>query len=249
MQAPVVIPFCFPGVPGVRCAFQTRMGGASKAPYDQGNYSLTVGDDPANVLATRAALKEQLGYEAVVELNQVHGTDILLDPPAMEYHEQGLAEADGSTTTRPGLALVIKTADCQPILLAHEDGKHVMALHSGWRGNRANYPALGVEVFCREYGLDPAEVWAVRGPSLGPTASEFVNYDQEWGPEFDTWHDPATRTVDLWRMTRDQLTSAGLKPEKVLSVDLCTHTMTDTFFSYRRERNSGRMAGLIWIER
>ncbi|MEW5774694.1 MAG: polyphenol oxidase family protein [Thermodesulfobacteriota bacterium] len=243
-----LIPFAFPGAPGVRCAFTTRSRGASAGPFGRGNLSFDVGDDPQAVMANRLALRERLGFREWRECRQVHGPDLAFDPEPGELLEGEEREGDGLATARPGLALCVKTADCQPVLLAHRSGKHVAALHVGWRGNVLNLPATGVARFCAAYKLDPADVYAVRGPSLGPGAAEFTNFEAEFGARFASWHDPATRTVNLWRLTHAQLLQAGLRHEHIFHLDLCTWELESEFFSYRREKVTGRMASVIWIE-
>ncbi len=252
-MAPVSwIPFAFPGVAGVGCAFTTRQGGAGQGPYAHGNLSLDVGDDPGHVAMNRRQLLDGLGLDRWLELEQVHGTDLVVDPPAVEHGSapdpSPARQGDGLATSRPGAALVIKTADCQPILLAHCSGKYVAALHCGWRGNREGFPVLGVERFCASYGFPAAEVLAVRGPSLSPAKSEFLGFEREFGPHFAAYFDPQTRTVDLWGLTRDQLLRAGLCRRNIFSLDLCTYSLAGHFFSYRREKQCGRQAGLVWIK-
>ena len=242
------LPFAFPGLPQVGCAFTTRMGGVSAAPFDRGNMSLDVGDFPERVTVNRRALKAELGFLHWQELNQRHGVEIVHDPTLTDIHTGGMHAADGQTTDRQGRALVIKTADCQPILLAHAEGKAVAALHVGWRGNVAGFPQLGVAAFCERYGFPADEVLAVRGPSLGPGSSEFVNFEGEFGDAYRPWFDESTDRVNLWALTRDQLIEAGLKPGNIFGIDLCTHAHSELFFSYRRERRSGRQVGLIWIK-
>lgn len=250
----ICIPFAFPGLPAIHCAFQTRLAAGQPldpshhSPYAFSSIGYNVGDAYDRVTANRAALQHTLPFASWSFVWQVHGTTMRFDPPATDTECSAIPEGDGMGTSEPGRALVIQTADCQPVLLAHADGKHVAALHVGWKGNRLGFPQSGVREFCAHYGLDPADVYAVRGPSLGPGKSEFVNYDQEWGPAFGAYFDPATRTVDLWRLTRDQLREAGLRPDRIFGLDLCTHTLKDWFFSYRRERPCGRQASLIWME-
>ena len=86
----------------------------------------------------------------------------------------------------------------------------------------------------------------MRGPSLGPQRSEFVNYDEEWGPDFANWFNARDKTMNLWRLTRDQLLEAGLPDEGIFGLDLCTASMPDSFFSYRRDGICGRQANVIW---
>ncbi len=255
--------FHFPGLPNVGCAFQTRSLPAPADPLTAdadplagGNISHSVGADPDGTVRSRRALTELLrpqGAAAWAELHQVHGNALHFDPPAVPFAaapaltDADLPEGDGLATDRPGLALCIKTADCQPILLAHQSGRQIAALHAGWRGNRCAFPADGARRFCEHYGLDPREVLAVRGPSLGPDNAQFVNFDQEWGPDYAPWLDAANHTMDLWSLTRRQLKDAGLLPRHIFGLDLCTMT-NPQFFSYRRQRRCGRQASLIWIK-
>ena len=232
------IPFAFPGLPNVGVAFTTAL---------TGNVSHAVGDDPRGVEASRAALRQELGFRSWHSLRQVHGVGMVFDAPASPVGEASSLEADGQATDKPGRALVVKTADCQPILLAHESGKYVAGLHVGWRGNVQEFPQLGVRAFCERYSLRPEELLAVRGPSLGPGASEFTNFELEFGERFRAFHDPATSSVNLWRLAQAQLEQAGLRPERIFGLDLCTFDLP-LFFSYRRDRNLGRQASLIWIK-
>jgi YfiH family protein len=217
-------------------------------PYSGGNISFDVGDDPRNVLKARKALRTALGFSQWSELKQVHGQEVVFDFEIKGVEEPGQIEADGQAADLPGRALVIKTADCQPILVAHKDGKHILALHAGWKGGVAGLPCEGVKRFCRNYGLDPAECLAVRGPSLSPVAAEFINFDAEFGRSYESYLDRTTMTVDLWSLTRDQLMLAGIPERGIFGIDLCTFSNPETFFSYRRKKIGGRQAALIWIE-
>lgn len=244
------IPYMFPGLPGVRCAFQTRVGGVSQGNYGGGNICFFTDDDKATA-ANRHALREALGVEALAELSQPHADAFVFEPEPTVLDAPSRVEADGQATSRPGLGLMIKTADCQPILLAHTGARHVAAIHAGWRGNRLDFPRTAVERFCAHYGLHPRDLMAVRGPSLGPAMAEFTNYAAEWGREwgrdFSPWFDARARTMDLWSLTRRQLTEAGLAPSRIFGLDMCTATMHDYFFSYRHDKRTGRQAGVIWI--
>ncbi|MGE4291098.1 MAG: polyphenol oxidase family protein [Desulfovibrio sp.] len=237
-------PYEFPEIPGIGFAFSSRRGGASQPPFGSANLSYDVGDDPDHVDENRACLQNRFRLKTLVDCTQVHGDTMRFDArPGMR------CEADGLTTTEPGIGLMIKTADCQPILLAHESGKYVAALHVGWRGNKIHFPTTGVRAFCEHYDLQPQELFAVRGPSLGPEHSEFQNFEQDFGPGFHRWYNPDEQTVNLWELSRHQLLEAGLLPERVQSLGLCTKSQPEDFFSYRRDKTTGRQAGLVWIKK
>ena len=233
-----LLPFAFPGLPFIRCVFTTRA---------TGNMSLYRADveneDSAAIKSTRANTLASLGQKGWTELKQVHGDRFLIDPPFTAIDANPLLEADGLATSRKSHVLCIKTADCQPILLAHPAG-YVAAVHAGWRGNVLAFPASAATTFCHAYNLEPSEVRAVRGPSLG--YAEFTNFDREWPATFSPWYDPKTQCMDLWALTRSQLQDAGLKPEHIYGLDMCTYSLNATFFSHRK-KDTGRQAGLIWM--
>lgn len=252
------IHFQFPGLARVHCIFQKRSGISSGAPGEggnlDGNISFLAEDDPERVLAAREELFARLrehGLESWAECRQVHGDRIILNPypTGLDARPENLPEADGMLCMRPGLGLMIKTADCQPVLLAHKSGQWIMALHVGWRGNRIGFPFSAVERLCAAARLAPQDIFAVRGPSLGPAKSEFVNFEKEWGEEFRPWLNEKNKCVNLWELTRHQLGQAGTPDKNIYEIDICTGLNSGEFFSYRVNRLTGRQASLIWMEK
>ncbi len=252
MAAIAFFPFEFADIPGVKCAFTSRRGGVSEPPHDSSNLSFEVGDDAEAVKQNRRLIHDRLELNGWCECKQIHGDVMHFDPAPMEPEIVAGIEGDGMATTATGVGLVVKTADCQPVLIAHRSGKHVAGFHVGWRGNKIKFLISGIQRFCEQYDLDPQDLYAVRGPSLGPDAAEFVNFDTDFGPGFKQYFDSATKMVNLWRMTRDQLMEVGLPEKQIFGMDLCTMGQDDTFFSYRRAcaapvKETGRQCGIIWI--
>lgn len=247
-MAVTCIPFVFPGVPNVRCAFQTRTGGVSVGPWAGGNIGYGVGDNPEHVAANREDLRLTLGLDTLVDVHQVHGVTTIMEPdPAQSTREDFTpVHADGMATSMARKGLLVKSADCQPILLAHESGRFVAGIHAGWQGNRQSYPQVAVKDLCSHFNVAPESLLAVRGPSLGPASAEFVNFNSEWGPDFARWYSNHNRTMDLWLLARDQLLEAGLLPQRIFSLDLCTASL-DIFYSYRRDKITGRQGSIIYM--
>lgn len=237
-QMPGIIPFRFPGVSGVECYFTTGV---------YGNISLDAGLAGEEDKHRRMVLSELLGFAAWTEMRQIHSDILKVNPDATPFDASSAFEGDGCCTDRPGQAMLSKAADCQQILFAHVSGKYVAALHVGWKGNAVNFPASGLRNFCAAYGIRPEDVLAVRGPSLGPKAAEFINFEQEWPAEAAKWFDRSNRCMDLWRMTKEQLIEAGLKPENIFGLDLCTYSLPELLFSFRRG-SIGRQGALIFIK-
>ncbi len=252
------IPFRFPHIPKVACAFQMRQTiGMShieiaQNPLAYGNISLDITGDcmPLHQEArvNRHHITKVLSLHDWAEALQVHGDILLFEPNAQSPDTASTIQGDGLATSRVGRGLMIKTADCQPVLIAHKSGKYIAAFHVGWRGNRIEFLQNGIGAFCEHYKLHAQDLMAVRGPSLGPHAAQFTNFDSEWGDDFAQWFSAREQTMDLWQLTRDQLTMAGLMPQHIYGLDLCTLSLPQAFFSYRRERLTGRQASFIWIE-
>ncbi|MBQ7457118.1 MAG: laccase domain-containing protein [Desulfovibrio sp.] len=235
--------FQFPTLPHIHCCFTLKQPVEGDV-FGFGNLSYDVSDDPKRVDAARACLLAQEkahGLKALVEVHQVHGESLLFDPVG----DCATQCADGLATREAGLGLLIKTADCQAILFTDRVGSCLMALHVGWRANRSGFIKKAVLALTQRYGVQPKDLLAVRGPSLSPLNAEFVHFDQEWGASFAPWFDPATKTMDLWGLTRAQLVDAGLLPRHIFGIDLCTMGNPHCY-SYRREKQCGRQGGIIW---
>ncbi|SOB58682.1 Multicopper polyphenol oxidase [Pseudodesulfovibrio profundus] len=253
MASIAFFPFEFVGIHNVGIAFTSRRGGVSEPPHDSANLSFDVNDDPAKVAENRRYINDRFGLTGWCECKQVHGDILHVDPSPISTSEPATLEGDGMATATPGHGLIVKTADCQPIMLAHRSGRYVAGLHAGWRGNKINFPGSGVRAFCDAYDLKPEDVFAVRGPSLSPAAAEFVNFESDFGPGFEAYFNAEANRADLWQMTRDQLMDAGVPEKQIFGIDLCTMGMDETFFSYRKAcaspvRDTGRQAGIIWIK-
>ena len=97
------------------------------------------------------------------------------------------------------------------------------------------------------YGCRPAELYAAISPSLGPCCAEFRNFRREFPPEL--WrYEVRPHYFDLWQLSRDQLQAAGLKPENIEVAGLCTRCRGAEFFSYRRDKITGRQGTVIALK-
>lgn len=223
----------------------SRHGGASEPPYHSRNIGLHVGDDEARVLRNRALLKEELGLARLVSAKQVHGDSILnvnwLPDADVEY-----ADHDALMTNIPDLGLMIQQADCQAVMLYDPEHGAVANIHSGWRGSVQNIIAKTVAAMTAVYGTRPAALHAAISPSLGPCCGEFVNYQQELPPAFHAYQ-PQPNHFDFWAISRDQLRDCGVMIEHIEIAGCCT-VCNGNYFSYRREKVTGRFASVIGIK-
>lgn len=232
--------FQFPDMDNISCAFTL----SKKKDGECANLSKKTPEDTQSILEKQKLLQDELGFEQWLELKQTHGPDMVFYPRDFPNSEAP-PKADAVATQSLSKGLIIKVADCQPVLLAHKSGKYIAGLHVGWRANRANYLEAWIKGFCNQYRISPSEIMAVRGPSLGPQKSEFRNFNQEWGEGFREYFDLANSTLNLWKLTREQLQNSGIPREQIFELDLCTFTLREIFFSYRRDWTPYRQIGLI----
>jgi YfiH family protein len=235
----------WPAPPRVRAFVTTRAGGVSGGEYASMNLGARGGDAPRNVERNRLIVRSLM--PAMPRwMAQVHGTEVaILDELAPEH----VATADAAVARSPGQVCTVLTADCMPLLLAHESGSRVAVAHAGWRGMSAGV----IESAVRAMGVPAAELVAWMGPAIGPDAFEvgvevreaFVAADPDAGRAFRPGA-PGKYLADLYALARQRLGRAGVA--RVHGGGFCTHREYQRFFSYRREKRSGRMGAFIWIE-
>jgi YfiH family protein len=180
-----------------------------------------------------------------VWLRQVHGSVCVeVDRPADDP-----PTADAAVTRTPGLPISVRTADCLPVLMADRAGTVVGVAHAGWRGLAAGV----LESTVGSLRVAPHEVAAWIGPAIGPARFEvgadvydaYCANDASCAAHFRPLR-PGKWLADLPGLARQRLERAGVA--SVAGGSWCTHTDEARFHSYRREKGTGRMALVAWIE-
>jgi purine-nucleoside/S-methyl-5'-thioadenosine phosphorylase / adenosine deaminase len=227
---------------GARFALTDRVGGASAEPYAELNLAFHVGDDPRAVEENRRLAAARIGLppDRIVFMNQVHGGEVaVVDgvsppwPPAV----------DGLVTGTAGVALAALVADCVPVLLADPHAGVVGVAHAGRRGLTA--------------GVVPAVVGAMRqagartilarvGPAVCGRCYEVPEQMRAAvsSTEPAAWSRSKTGSaaLDVAAGVIEQLLRHGVK---VSRIEGCT-VEDSSLYSYRRDRTTGRFAGLAW---
>jgi YfiH family protein len=224
----------------------TRNGGVCIGRYATLNLGTAAGDNLAGVAENRRRLRAYLP-SAPVWLRQVHGPDVVtLDAAAIGAARANAPVADAAVTHERNVVLGVLIADCLPVLLTGRNANVIAVAHAGWRGL-----ARGVlENAVAAMGIEPADIVAWLGPAIGMNAFEvgddvvdaFAGSDVREGfaPK-----GPGKWNADLYAIARARLERSGVR--SVSGGGYCTLTDSARFFSYRRERETGRMAALIWI--
>ena len=183
---------------------------------------------------------------AVVEARQVHGSSIAIieRPPTSPYFVAG---CDALLTRHPGVALLIRTADCLPILLVDPVKAAIGILHAGWRGLAAWLPMRAVSAFREAYHSEPRALHVAIGPSIHACC---YAVGPEFARHFGPWVRQRTgrRTCDLIGATMSQLRRSGVPRHRIVDSRQCTGCHTRDWYSVRREGDAtGRMTSLIMV--
>ena len=243
------VDWLFPDWPaeGVGALMTTRAGGVSAAPFDRMNLRFGIGDDDAAVARNRAILAEAIGRPPLF-LDQVHGSHVLR--LAASSDERTLPQADASITTERGVACAVQVADCLPVLFAAPAGRGVGAAHAGWRGLAGGVLEATVTALCDAAACAPHELCAWLGPCIGPAAFEVgadvvAAFGDDAANCFVPRAQPGKWLADLPALARQRLRAAGV--EAISGGSWCTATDASRFFSFRRDRVTGRMVAAVWL--
>jgi len=242
--------------------FSTRMGGVSSMPHDALSLAGFHDDAAENILENRRRfLKLFPGQQwSLAGCWQVHGAEARVVGSVEEAKpaEDQLGETiycDIIVSNAGGVLAGVKTADCVPILIGDPRTRSFAAVHAGWRGTLATAVIEGVKRLSHEYDARPEELRVAIGASAGPCcyevgsevidafSSRFAN-----GAKLFTPTRPGHALVDLIQANREQLESAGVRPERIHVAPLCTMCRADLFFSYRQEKKlHGKVGRLMAV--
>ena len=225
--------------------FTDRFGGVSAPPYDELNLAIDGGDDQSSVRHNLHLLLDDFAPGAeLCDLVQVHGADVtVVDPQSPVARPEG----DGLVTREPDVVLMVRVADCVPLLLHAPDTGAVAAVHCGRPGLLAGVVPQTVERL-REWGEGDITAWI--GPHVCGACYEVPAAMQDEVasvvPAARSTTSWGTPSLDLGAGVRSQLEAAGAS---VVDVSRCT-LESSVLFSHRRDGvGAGRQAGLIRLRR
>ena len=232
----------WPAPARVKSMITTRSSGVSTGVYASLNLGLRCGDDDAAVHINRERLRACLPQEPKW-LRQVHGSRVVSIDGVAE-----IPEADASVARQAGTVCAVMIADCMPVLLCDHAGSVIGIAHAGWRGLSSGV----IENTVREMRVAPADLLAYLGPAIGPGAFEVGTDVRDAFLAADPGSDRAFRPIgnkkwlaDLFDLARQRLTRCGV--QRVYGGGICTYSNPARFYSYRRDKTTGRMAALIWL--
>lgn len=235
--------------PGLFHGIFSRKGGVSPSPWKSLNLGGTVGDDPANVRENMSRLLNVSGFkfEQLVQVRQIHSAKVIRADGPMNASEEG----DAITTDSPGLLLLMRFADCVPVLFLDPENKAIAIAHAGWKGTLKGVVSEVVRTMKSKFGTSPSQVRVGIGPSIGPNryqvGSDVIKETKQIFPE--EYHqvlseDSGCVKLDLWKANEIHLRKMGV--DQIEIAGICTGSDPASWYSHRAEKGkTGRFAAVI----
>jgi hypothetical protein len=239
--------------PEIVHAVFTRIGGRSVRPFDTLNVGHAVGDVKRHVERNHGVVLQTIGLSPrqVVTARQVHGAHVAV----VDGTQAGtiVPNTDALASNVSGVVLLLRFADCLPIMLYDPRHRAVAMVHAGWRGCLSGVVANTMDELRQSYGTDPTELIACLGPAIGPccyqVGPDVIAEIEQALPE----HDGLVLALangsvhfDLPGAVRRQLRQAGV--QEIEDGKLCTCCHTGEFFSHRAEGSrTGRFAAVLGL--
>jgi YfiH family protein len=239
--------------PGLLHAVFTRGGGVSPEPWRSLNLGGTVGDARDRVQQNRQRALEAIGRtaESLYEIWQVHSAHALrVDQPR---GAAPLVQADILVTDAPQVTLLMRFADCLPILLFDPARGAVGLAHAGWLGTVRKAAAAAVRAMRQAFGSRPRDLLVGIGPSIGPDhyavgQDVVAMLHDSFGARAEQHlrRNNGSIHLDLWSANRQLLEEEGVEAIEVAG--LCTACHLEDWYSHRGEHGrTGRFGALIAV--
>lgn len=197
-------------------------------------------------------------FPFIASLKQIHSTRVAVfdSPVTAEVMVQG--EGDALVTNQPQLLLVVRTADCVPVLLVDDKIGVIGAIHAGWRGAVGGIVSKTIQTCVEHFGSNAAHMHVAIGPSIGPCCYEIdAQVVEPLQTHYPDWLGVLQETrggkamLDLKMLIWHQVLASGIPEQHMERIEECTRCRDDLFFSYRREGkvNGTMMSGIMLPER
>ena len=247
---------CAPTLPVPHC-FTTRYGGVSQGHLASMNIGPSRGDTRENLLKNYGILGNALGFDPknCVLTKQTH-TDCIRAVTAEDagtgLYKPAFSPCDGLITNTPGLALVVFTADCTPVLLYDEETGAVGAVHACWKGTAQDITGKAVEAMQKAYGSKAHSLRAAIGPNIGPCC--FETDEDVPNALLETYGEAIMPYIakrgNKFYVNLKEINAYALIRRGVESIDIstdCTLCQTDRFWSARKHRDNRGSQGAIIV--
>lgn len=227
---------------GIKHAITTKKGGVGIGKFATLNLAKHVGDEEQTVLQNRERVKEFLQAKSLTFMDQIHSNKV------KRLQEGEILSCDGLFTDEPQKAIGVMVADCCPVLIYDKQKKVVMVLHAGRAGVFSNIIKEGIYKLQKHYDSFFKNIIVCVGPHIKAccyeVGSEVVSEAECLGYTYAISQRENKSYLDLEKIVKKQLQALGIRQENTEFMDQCS-CCEGEFFSYRRQKETGRFVGAI----
>jgi len=193
-------------------------------------------------------------FPLIGSLKQIHSTQVTVFDSPVNVGAMSQGEGDALLTNQPQLLLVVRTADCVPVLLIDHKTGVIGAIHAGWRGAVGGIVSKTIQTCVEHFGSHVSNMHVAIGPSIGPCCYEVdAQVIDPLYARYPDWLGVFQKTttgkgmLDLRKLIWHQVLASGIPEQQVEEIEQCTHCRDDLFFSYRREGkvNGTMLSGIM----
>lgn len=215
-----------------------RHGGVSQDPFTSLNVGRKMGDPLQCTDENRSRITQILNIEHLISAYHIQGTHIeQVCEPKDEF-----TNCDGLMTSEQSCGLLTIHADCQAAMFFDPIHGAIANIHAGWRGQVNQIYEKTISKMRDLFQTKPEDLLVAISPSLGPESAEFTNFRKELPEEFWPFQ-VKPMFFDLWAISRFQLEKCGVLPHHIQIAEIDTYANPQDYFSYRREKASGKRTG------
>lgn len=201
--------------------------------------------DRSVVMSNRRKFFNQfnLNPRLVIEAKQIHSDRILLlnEENTKMWVGMNIPGVDGFVTDQTDAGILLKLADCVPVVL-YDPGRHAMGVfHVGWQGAVKQIHLKGLGILQANYQTNPSDVIAWIGPSAQKCCfTSEKTPDQIEDPSWKSYIESRDGTyyVDIPGFIISTLKLAGLKSKNIKIDHRCT-VEEESLYSHIRSKKTG----------
>lgn len=241
---------------GIIFCFTTGKIAQDNGGFDSFNIDYYAGESEESVRNNREMILKILEpgkSRKIYSTKQVHGANILNINKNMNLESDNIMkEADCLITDLKNIPIMVMGADCNLILITDINNKVIAAVHAGWRGTLQELAVKAISYMKTNFGSKSKDIFAVFGPSIRKCCYKIDNnilkiFTDKFGSGSFFAKKNNDIFLDLVFLNRMQLEKSGISEENIYDCGRCT-CCDENFFSYRRNKETGRQAGIAIID-
>ncbi len=225
-----------------------RHGGKSEFPVDTLNFRTIGNDKKENVIYNLEKTLKNMSIDKnnVYIASQHHTDDVLVldssNKEKYQFENYNGEFYDAYVTDQKNIATLVRTADCNPIIVYDTKNNVYANIHSGWKGTIKRVYIRAIEKLQENYGSNLEELIVCIGPSIRKCcfSSEEEEFLEKFKEVFDEKMDYVQYEengkrfhIDLIKIITTDLINLGIKKENINVANICTCCNHEDFFSFR----------------